>query len=63
MGVCARMCASVCSVLSVGVCVSLFVCVCVSAITGDVRLVHLASTFFTPFGDRLGLNDVTSSQL
>lgn len=48
-----------CGVLCVRVCV----CARASAITGDVRLVHLASTFFTPFGDRLGLNDVTSSQL
>lgn len=59
MHVCVCTCARVCVVL----CASVLVCVCVSAIAGDVRLVHLASTFFTPFGDRLGLNDVTSSQL
>lgn len=44
------------------------VCVGVCLITGDVRFVHLASFcffvfFFAPFGDRLGLNNIISSQL
>lgn len=37
----------------------------VCLINGDVRFVHLASIFFSfaPFGDRLGLNNIISSQL
>lgn len=40
------------------------VCLLMCRTSGDVRLVHLASIFFfTPFGDRLGWNNITSSQL
>lgn len=39
-------------------------CLLMCRTSGDVRLVHLASIFFfTPFGDRLGWNNITSSQL
>lgn len=38
-------------------------CGSVCLISGNVRLVHLASIFFAPFGDRLGLNNIISSQL
>lgn len=40
------------------------VCGSVCLISGNARLVHLASIFFfAPFGDRLGLNNIISSQL